>query len=331
MAFKTWATGDQVLAADLNNDFILANQQQNLTYLTAGGSANAQTATPLPAWTSYVAGHVLCLKIATANTGATTLNVSALGAKNIFRQDLTALKMGDLVVGQIAYFVYDGTQFILSNLPPIQSLFGTLASTNLETAGRFTQTLAGTGAATFGTNGCLWQCGANANSHAQSTWALTGAANSVLASGNPVFSAMSYNVGPTVNASNSGFYIGVGTVTFAAGAITWTPNHFGFKWVWNGSNIKFYATQADGATEAASAGVNVNATDVIDMVAIHRGTQVDYYWSIGGGAIQTVSLTTNYPALGASIGVIQAGVGNAATASNASGSIGNIAYRRWPI
>lgn len=80
-------------------------------YATAGGTANALTATldPIPA--AYAAGMAVRLKIATSNTGAATLNVSGLGAKSIRRADGLELSPGDLTPGQIIHLVYDGVVF----------------------------------------------------------------------------------------------------------------------------------------------------------------------------------------------------------------------------
>jgi hypothetical protein len=47
------------------------------------------------------------------NSGAVTLDVDGLGAKNIFVGSSTALSSGDLVAGRIAQIEYDGTRFQL--------------------------------------------------------------------------------------------------------------------------------------------------------------------------------------------------------------------------
>lgn len=81
--------------------------------LTAGGTANALTATPTTAWTSYTAGRQLLVTPASANTGSATLNVSSLGVKTLKGRGGAALQAGDLKAGVPALVVYDGTDFLL--------------------------------------------------------------------------------------------------------------------------------------------------------------------------------------------------------------------------
>ena len=55
--------------------------------------------------------------IGNANTGASTINVNAQGAKNITYQDASALASGAIAVNSIVDVMYDGTQFLLMNDP----------------------------------------------------------------------------------------------------------------------------------------------------------------------------------------------------------------------
>lgn len=52
-------------------------------YAADTGSANAYAVAPVPALSAYAAGQVVILKPANAVTGASTINVNALGAKAI--------------------------------------------------------------------------------------------------------------------------------------------------------------------------------------------------------------------------------------------------------
>jgi hypothetical protein len=72
--------------------------------LTTGLALNASPAV-------YVAGQTFWIKINVTNTGASTINVDTLGAKNITKNGTTALAAGDLVSGNIYAISYDGTQF----------------------------------------------------------------------------------------------------------------------------------------------------------------------------------------------------------------------------
>jgi hypothetical protein len=67
----------------------------------------------VPPYTSYVAGMTLSFVPANTNSGAVTLDLDGLGAKNVFVGSSTALSSGDLVAGRIAQIQYDGTRFQL--------------------------------------------------------------------------------------------------------------------------------------------------------------------------------------------------------------------------
>lgn len=64
--------------------------------------------------TAYAQGDLFTFKAGGTNTGATTLNVDSLGAKNVYYQG-AALTGGEITNGQIVTVVYDGTQFQLIN------------------------------------------------------------------------------------------------------------------------------------------------------------------------------------------------------------------------
>ncbi len=80
-------------------------------------TANTLTAAPAVSWTSYEAGRSIEVKVANTNTGAVTLAVSGLSAKDCRKNGTTALGAGDLVAGQVYRFTYDGTYFQLLTPP----------------------------------------------------------------------------------------------------------------------------------------------------------------------------------------------------------------------
>jgi hypothetical protein len=82
---------------------------------TAGGTANALTLTPSTALTAYTAGQVIAFLPASNNTGAVTVNISALGTKDITKNGTIALTANELVAGKVQFAIYDGTQFQLIN------------------------------------------------------------------------------------------------------------------------------------------------------------------------------------------------------------------------
>jgi hypothetical protein len=78
-----------------------------------GGTADAITLTPSPALASYVAGEAITFIVASANTGAVTVDVSGLGAKSVTKTGTTPMAAGELVAGQIVTLRYDGTRYQL--------------------------------------------------------------------------------------------------------------------------------------------------------------------------------------------------------------------------
>ena len=110
-------------------DSIALGQVQDNSYGTLGtlgGSADTYTASPSPAITAYATGMEFNLKVNADNTGASTLNISAVGAKNIKKYDGAGSKVdleaGDLQQDQYYKVIYDGTDFILLNPEIIDNL-----------------------------------------------------------------------------------------------------------------------------------------------------------------------------------------------------------------
>lgn len=85
--------------------------RNNPYYYAAGGSANTYTIAPSPAYSAYATGLTFDVKIADANTGASTLNVNGLGAKAIKMPDGSDVPSGGLAAGTVAQLLYDGTVF----------------------------------------------------------------------------------------------------------------------------------------------------------------------------------------------------------------------------
>ena len=67
--------------------------------LATGGTANAITITPAGTYAAYFAGMQIAFTAGLSNTGATTVNVSALGAVSIFDVAGNALSGGEIVAG----------------------------------------------------------------------------------------------------------------------------------------------------------------------------------------------------------------------------------------
>ena len=86
-------------------------------YFAGGGAADVITGTVTPALTSYVTGAMYIMVGAAAdNTGACTLNINGLGAKNIKTVKGNDPAAADIETGSgVAIFVYDGTNMVLIN------------------------------------------------------------------------------------------------------------------------------------------------------------------------------------------------------------------------
>lgn len=104
---------------------------------TVGGTVDVITLTPTIAITAYVAGMRFSFIPSGANTGATTVNVSAVGAKDIVRPDgaNTALGAADILASSIVEIEYDGTRFHLltyraSTDPELTALAGLTSAAN---------------------------------------------------------------------------------------------------------------------------------------------------------------------------------------------------------
>ena len=93
-----------------------AKDQQNQSFVTGtvGGTGDAITLTPTPAVAAYGNGLRLAFKATAVNTGATTMNVSGLGTRNIKKMVAgvaTTLAANDIRSGVWYELIDDGTQF----------------------------------------------------------------------------------------------------------------------------------------------------------------------------------------------------------------------------
>lgn len=98
-------------AADLITNYFTA--------ATAGGSANALTLDLPVNAAAYTQNMIVRFKAANTNTGAATIDVDGLGAKNIYKISggaIGALSAGDIIAGGMYELAYDGTQFQLLNM-----------------------------------------------------------------------------------------------------------------------------------------------------------------------------------------------------------------------
>lgn len=90
-------------------------QQQSGVYMASTGSANAYVLTPSTAISAYSEGMAFSFKANFENTGASTVNISAQGTKNLYLGG-AALVGAEIVSGSIVDIVYDGTQFNITSV-----------------------------------------------------------------------------------------------------------------------------------------------------------------------------------------------------------------------
>ena len=87
-----------------------------LNYVQDTGTTNTLAVALAPTPSSYATPMEFFVLVANTNTGATTVNVSSLGPKNVTLNGL-ALTAGTLQANQVYLLVYDGTYFELLSLP----------------------------------------------------------------------------------------------------------------------------------------------------------------------------------------------------------------------
>jgi hypothetical protein len=107
--FKLTGMGDGTAGTD--SATVSQIQSAYGTFLTVSGT-NTITATVSPSLTAYSAGQMFGFVAANTNSGATTINISGLGAKSIVTP-LGALNAGDIQSGYFYIIYYDGTNFQL--------------------------------------------------------------------------------------------------------------------------------------------------------------------------------------------------------------------------
>ena len=108
--------GDGITAGGIHIPNASDIQSNPFSFGTAGGSASAITISLSPSLLTYTAGVAIEFIAVNSSTGATTVNVSSLGAKDIYKINngvLGHIGAGDIVAGGIYRIIYDGTRFQL--------------------------------------------------------------------------------------------------------------------------------------------------------------------------------------------------------------------------
>lgn len=100
----------RITAATLT-EYETLSKMQGMEYAADAGSTDTYAVTLAPAPTAYFTGMVVKFKANTLNTGAATLNVNSLGAKDIKKNYNSDLATGDILASQLVSVIYDGTNF----------------------------------------------------------------------------------------------------------------------------------------------------------------------------------------------------------------------------
>lgn len=91
-------------------DSLLTGIASNTPFAVDTGAANAYVVTYSPVIASYSAGLVISFSATHVNTGASTINVNGLGAKNLQLQG-AAVAAGIIAVNGYTKLIYTGTHF----------------------------------------------------------------------------------------------------------------------------------------------------------------------------------------------------------------------------
>lgn len=95
----------------MTNQEILQLVEAGRYFVTSGTNTYIATSTTTPPVKNYSIRKSYYLKIVTANTGSSTINIDGVGAVTMYKFGTTPLAAGDLPAGGIVEIVYDGTNF----------------------------------------------------------------------------------------------------------------------------------------------------------------------------------------------------------------------------
>jgi hypothetical protein len=102
---KVFVCTDKTIGAAVWRSFIDPSLASNYSITTG---TDTYAATLVPALQAYVNGLQVNLRFNAQNTGASTININGLGAKNIFKNG-SALSAADIKAGMLAVLVYNSS------------------------------------------------------------------------------------------------------------------------------------------------------------------------------------------------------------------------------
>lgn len=133
--FKLTGLGAATVRTDAAS--LLSVQNSQGQYLSTIAGTNTITAVASPTLTAYTAGQTFRFISSGLNSGATTLNVDGLGAKNVFLNGVACVG-GEIVNGTLVTVTYDGTQFDLASTTAAVPSLANVAFLNVQQS--FTKT-----------------------------------------------------------------------------------------------------------------------------------------------------------------------------------------------
>jgi hypothetical protein len=203
--------------------------QAGATTIATVTGTDTYVGTLSPAIAAYATGNLFSFVAPNTNTGAATINLNSLGAKNITKLGSTALAAGDIVSGRVYQIEYDGTRFQLLNPSTVASFSAgstgftpSSATTGAVTlAGTLATTNGGTGLTSFTSGGVLY---ASSSSALTSGSALTFDGSGKLALGNVAHTSFIPTTSLTLGNSGANAEIRMGQADASALISKWVYN-----------------------------------------------------------------------------------------------------------
>ena len=245
--------------------------QAGATTIAVVTGTDTLTGTLTPAITAYATGNLFSFVAANTNTGAATIALNGLAAKNITKTGTTALAAGDIVSGRVYLIEYDGTRFQLLN-PSASSVASFSAGSTGFTPSSATTgavTLAGTLATTNGGTG-LTSYTANGVLYASSSSALT-SGSALTFDGSRLITGYTASVGtayqPNVQVK------GTTTSNYGAyGVISSNNEMLGFMGAWsNGENSLWISADPDNLRTSTSIVFSTDASEQMRLTSTGLG------------------------------------------------------------
>jgi hypothetical protein len=126
------ATGDSINLGQ--------SQKQSYTFASDFGSTDAYSIALSPAVTVYTDGLAVKFRTGTANTGAATLTINGVGAKDILKRYNAPLVTGDILANQIVFVVYDAGTDVFQLISAVDDIISLTQDSSPDGAADFVKT-----------------------------------------------------------------------------------------------------------------------------------------------------------------------------------------------